>query len=474
MFLKHTPVLIALLALFFFSCRDQSIDPTDNTPKMSINLQYNECSGPVEHSMYANVAYRVVYGDMPNPIPNGYEYAWDLGDGSIDTKQNFSHTYTKVGNYSIKLTLKKGSNVWKKDTSFEVLPKPKLLGDDNVEIKPLKLFAKDEFIYCLYATQLITSSNYQLSLLKLNKNLDSLGTIPLSGVINNVNYIYKIHLTARNTIGILEYTTYKEFDFDGKLLKEYSLFYSEPSDIIFEADGTILSVNVNRSFLTNSMTITRSKLDINQMRPQKMYNFSLPTGNMTVKSPKFDKDKNIVTAVFDNECCSAKFNCYKIDTLGNKLWEKTIDGAFLDLHIQDDGYVLVYLTTDIVTRKQSFKISKIGFNGDSLFTTVADVEYIFEPRLYPTVCNKQNDLIWLVLPNLRILGVNATGKITLNKAYGNIGGGCYPETTNDLYIPDADKKLTLVKHFTFYDPGRFSPSKIGLFWTDRNGKIIEK
>lgn len=465
-----------LLVLFVISCREQGIDPSDNTPNIPITLQYDGCGGPLGHSMYANVSYKIVHDYRTFPLSNGYTYSWDLGDGSTETKQVFSHTYAKPGTYSIKLTLKKGSNIWKKDTTFEVLPKQKLYGDENLEIKPLKLFAKDEFIYCLYAVQLATSSNYQLSLLKLNKNLDSLGTIPFFGVINNVDYIYKIHLTTRNTIAILEYTTYKEFDFNGNLIKEYFLFSTKPSDILFDDDGTILSLNVNLYSGTNSITIMRSKLDINLMRPQKMYNFSLPTGNITVKSPKFDKDKNIITAVFDNECClgSAKFNCFKIDTLGNKLWEKTIDGTFLDLYVQDDGYVFVYLTRDIITQKQNFTISKVGFNGNPLFTTVANVEYTFEPRLFESVCNKQNDLIWLGLLNLQQIGVNASGQITINKTYGNLNGNCYPETIKDIYIPDADKKLTLVKHSTYYEPGWRSYSKIGLFWTDRNGKIIEK
>ena len=474
MFLKNEPALIAMLALFFFSCRDQGVDPLDNTSKMSINLQYNECGGTAGNSLYVNVPYKVVYGDLLNPIPNGYEYSWDLGDGGISTKQNFSHTYTKPGSYSIKLTLKKGSNVWKKDTTFTVFPKPKLFGDENVQIMPLKLFAKDEFIYCLYASPLPTSSNYQLSLLKLNKNLDSLGTIPLSGIINNLDDIYKIHLTSRNTIAILERTTYKEFDFDGQLVKQYSLSYSDPSDIIVEDNGTIFSLNVYRSNPTNILTIVHSKLDVNLVRSQKTYNFSLPAGNMHIKNPKFDKDKNIITAVYDNECCSDKFNCFKIDTLGNRIWEKIIEGKFLDLHVQNDGYVFVYYTTDIVTLKQSFKISKVSFNGEFLFTTTTDMEYIPVPKLFTSVCNKQNELIWLVLPMLRMVGADASGKITMNKVYGNIGGRCYPETNIDLYIPDADKKLTLVKYFTYYEQGRFSPSKIGLFWSDRNGKIIEK
>jgi hypothetical protein len=472
MFLKNKLSLILLLALFVGSCRLTPIDPPppDDTPTMSINLQHNECNR-LEHSTYANIDYKIVFGDTPNPVPNGFEYSWDMGDGSsTKTQQNFSHTYSKSGIYSIKLTLKKGANVWKKDTTFEVLPKAKLYGDENVGIIPLRLFAKDAFIYCLHAAQMTTSSNYVLSLLKVNKNLDSLGTIPLSGVFNNVDYIYKIQLTARNTIAILEYTTYKEYDFDGKLLKQYSLFASQPTDIIFEDDGSILSINVN----SNRIDITRSKLDINLMRPSKMNTFTLPTDNIGIKSPKFDKDKNIITATYESNCCAGKFTCIKIDTLGNKLWEKKLDGLFLDSYVQDDGYAFVYLTTDNVTRKQIFNISKLGFNGELLFTTDAKVENVSLPLLSPIVCYKQNDLIWLGLLNLRMVGMTTSGRITMNKTYGNLNGKCYPETINDIYAPDADKKLVLARHFTFYEPGRFSPSKISLFWTDRNGKVLEK
>jgi hypothetical protein len=327
-------------------------------------------------------------------------------------------------------------------------------------------------IYCLYAEQLKTSSEYKLSFLKLNKNLDSIGKIDFAERINNVNYLYKIFLSPRNTIIIISDIYYLEFDFEGRIISK-STISLVPLDFIFDSNGNILMVSAFTN--TDGIYIYRSYFDGSFARVAKLNSFIAPKKGYryAISNAKFDNNKNIIFSGYNDTCCGKISDIIKLDTLGNKIWEKKLEGTILDTQIQDDGYLFYYHSNNFGSLTETYKFSKMNLKGDLIYTVDTKIPMI--DKIYPNVYGKQNDVNWVGLLNFRFISLDALGKINVNRIYGLGSLKCFQDTMEDLYIADNDKKLVVGKITRESNtPQRYPYSKMVLFWTDKNGKVIEK
>jgi len=88
----------------------------------------------------------VVFKDKSTGSPTSWK--WSFGDGTVKTSQNPTHTYSKVGNYTVKLTVTNaiGSNTITKTNYIKVLGKPvaAFTASPRSGTKPLKVQFTDK------------------------------------------------------------------------------------------------------------------------------------------------------------------------------------------------------------------------------------------------------------------------------------------------------------------------------------------
>ena len=78
-------------------------------------------------------------GEVTNGVPP-YQWHWDFGDGTISNKQNPTHSYDSIGNYTVILTVEDAEDNIVQDTTWAIiyelplLEPPKIFGPPNGKI----------------------------------------------------------------------------------------------------------------------------------------------------------------------------------------------------------------------------------------------------------------------------------------------------------------------------------------------------
>lgn len=85
-----TRLLIALLAIFLFSCDDDD-DPSGPTPVPSFT----------QDRLIIEAGETVTF---TNTTTDGASYSWDFGDGGTSTSESPNHTYASTGTFEVVLT----------------------------------------------------------------------------------------------------------------------------------------------------------------------------------------------------------------------------------------------------------------------------------------------------------------------------------------------------------------------------------
>lgn len=72
--------------------------------------------------------------DSKDPDGTIESYAWDFGDGNKNTGVSPSHTYTKTGNYTVKLTVTDNASLSNTDTTYAIISPPPNIPPTNPDV----------------------------------------------------------------------------------------------------------------------------------------------------------------------------------------------------------------------------------------------------------------------------------------------------------------------------------------------------